>query len=602
MEEMFEKLVENHDPERLLLTQPTEQEKALYTFYRQNMDLAAIDLLGQDLAPFQRKIIRGVDSHPFGFNVLSRGSGKTRMIAICAALACMFNPKKRLGLLGPAFRTSKLAFAELETIINESRDLQACVKRVSKQTDTWLVEFHNGAFAFALPLAADSKMSIRGIRLHEAMIDEYPHVPEEVLDLVINPMLATQRNPMINVRRIEKEKKLIEQGLLKEEDRAESEKNKVWGWSSAYYQHNHMYKQICTYRKLAKEQKAKIGKSDYAVYVFNYLDAPEGFFDMSAIEHAKRTSSKVAFDMEYLSYFPSDSDGFFKRSLLDSCISFNPAFYLEQKGKNDGMYFMGIDPARDRDNFTICIVKLVGAELRLVRIIALNQTAFPEAVKLIRQLVREYNIQLIGMDKGGGGSAIRDLLESPSGAQDQKDILLDMDNEENVGKKGRKVLKVFPFTSSWLAEANHEMRASFEHKELMLPAINESDTYIRPEGSAEAIEDQMIIDYFALIKELESIVLTVTKTGILHFDTPNPHMRKDRYSALLIAHKIAHDYLISTFQPRELAEGGVLGPRGLMSSQDADEVDWNVTRVLDDMERLRNRGNGKDNVSDGALA
>lgn len=595
-------LSENHDPERLLLSQPSKEEEALYRFYKENPDLACIDLLGQDLAPFQRKIIRGVQQHSKGFSILSRGSGKTRMIALCAAISCMFNPKKRVGFLGPQFRTAKLAFGEFEAIYNESRDLQACVKRISRQTDTWLVEFHNGAFIFAVPLVADSKLSIRGLRLHEAHLDEYPHVPEEVIDLVINPMLATQRNPMANVRRIEREKKLIAQGLLKEEDRVASEKNKVWGWSSAYYQHNHMYKKICTYKELAKEQKAKSGKSDYATYIFNYLDAPEGFFDISAIEHAKRTSSEVAFKMEYMSYFPADSDGFFKRSLLDSCVSRTPnAFYLEMTGKSDGLYFMGVDPARDRDNFTICILKLVGHEMRVVKIVALNQTPFPEATQYIRKLAREFNVTMIAMDKGGGGSAVRDMLESPITAHDTKDIILEMDNEETIGKKGRRILRLVPFSSAWLAEANHEMRTSFEHRELMLPAVLESDTFIRPAEDKEAVYDQMMVDYFAMIKELESIVLSATKTGILHFDTPNPHMRKDRYTALLLAHKIAHDYLVSTFQPKELADGGVLGPGGLLNAEEADEVDWTLTRVLDDMERLKNSRH-KDNFTGGALS
>ncbi len=592
---------ERHDAERLLLTQPTPEEFALFQFYKDNPDLACMDLLNQDLAPFQRKIIRGVMTHSYVLSVLSRGSGKTRMMAMCAAIECMFNPKKRVGFLGPQFRTAKLAFSEFEAILSESQDLQASVKRVSKQTDTWSVEFHNGAFIFALPLAADSEMSIRGIRLHTALIDEYPHVPKEVLDLVITPMLATQRNPMANVRRIEKEKALIQQGLMTEEDRGKNEQNKVCGFSSAYFQYNHMYKTICNYREIAKEQLKTLGKTDYGVYVFNYKDAPEGFFDMKMIEHAKANASSVGFEMEYLSYFPPDSDGFFKRSLLDSCVSRQPnEFYLEAQAKPDGIYFMGVDPARDRDNFAISIVKMVGNELRLVRCTALHDTPLPDAAQYIRKLVKDYNVKFIGMDKGGGGSAVRDFLENPVTADNVKDLILDMEDENTIGKKGRRILKLIPFSSSWISEANHEMRASFEHRQLTLPAIYESNTYIRPEGADSDLADQMALDYFALLNELQSIIMTATKTGVLHFDTPNPHMKKDRYTSLLIAHKVAYDYLVGSYQPKELADGGVLGPGGLIGAEGSEEVNWNMTKIIDDLENAR-KSRGRNDVSGGAL-
>ncbi len=592
-----------NDPERLLLTQPTEQDKAMFLFYKENPDMAAIDLLGQDLAPFQRKIIRGVWTHPFGFAILARGSGKTRMMAVCASLEAMFNPGKKVGFLGPQFRTSKLAFAEFEAIYEMAPALQACVERISRQTDTFTAHFHNGAKIYALPLAADSKMSIRGIRLHTALIDEYPHVPREVLDLVINPMVSTQRNPMVNVRRIEKEKELIAQGLLKEDERIESEKNKVWGFSSAYFQYNHMYKSICEYRELAKEQKKLTGKSNYAVYVFNYKDAPEGFYVMESVEHARRTSSPISFEMEWLSHFPSDSEGFYRRSLLDSCISRSPfAFFMEQKGTgNPGeIYVMGIDPARDRDNFAICILKVIGREMRLVRNIAMNNTAYPEITRLIRKLIKDYNIAYIMMDKGGGGSAVRDMLADPITAADQKEIILDMDDEGTIGQRGRRILRLVPFTTSWIAEANHELRTSLEHKQLMFPAINESDSFIKPDDSGNIIENQMILDFIALLKEMESIELSVTKTGVLHFDTPNPHMRKDRYTSILLAHKIAYDFLVTSFQPKELAEGGTLGPGGLVSPDVAEEADWNITKVIDDIERLKRSGHRHD-VAGGAL-
>lgn len=582
-----------------LIANNEEQYRAMFNFYKNNPDIAAIDLLNQDLAPFQRKIVRGNLTHLYVINILSRGSGKTRMMGVIAALECIFNPKKRVGFLGPQFRVSKLAFAEFEAIWAESEFLQACVKRISKQTDTWSAEFHNGAFLFAMPLAADSKVSVRGIRLHTALLDEYPHVPKEVLDAVITPMLATQRNPMANVRRIEREEKLLAAGKITKEDLAKVERNKVLGFSSAYFRYNHMWDTINNYRQFALEQKQKVGKSDYAVYIFNYKDAPKGFFDESMIEHAKKTSPEIIFRMEYLSEFPADSDGFFKRSLIDSCISKGEkAFSLEDNPKNDGIYFMGIDPARNHDAFAITIMKLTENTMRLVRVISYSNTPLPLVCSEIRRLIKKYNIALVGMDAGGGGLAMKDLLGDVITADSKEDIILDIDDESAMNRPGRRMLKMINFSPAWIQQANFEMRASLEHQRLLLPNLQYGDSFVKPEEDSDDIQDTMLAEYFKALREIESIIVTMTKSGVMHFDTEKASMHKDRYTSVLIAHKIVADYIREGFRPKELGYGGWLGRDGTLitNGEDQDVLDdWKDTRIIDQINAAKNSRRDKFN-------
>ncbi len=49
-----------------------------------------------------------------------------------------------------------------------------------------------------------------------------------------------------------------------------------------------------------------------------------------------------------------------------------------------------------------------------------------------------------------------------------------------------------------------------------------------------------------------------------------------------------------------MAEGGTLGPGGLVSPDVAEEADWNITKVIDDIERLKRSGHRHD-VAGGAL-
>ena len=565
----------------------SDQERAMFEFYKANPDLACMDLLNQDLPAFQRVVIKGIASHSYVMSVLSRGSGKTRMIGMNAAILAMFNRNMNIGFLSPVFRNSKQSFMEFENLVNESGHLQASIKKISKQTDMWVAEFWNGSKIVALPLAADNPMSIRGTRLHVAMIDEFPHVLEQVIDRVIQPMLATMRNPMENVRRIEREKKMIAEGVMQHQ--TVQMKNKICGFSSAYFKFNHMYKRICDFKALAAKQKAETGKTDYAVYTFNYLDGPEGFFDMGQIQHARETSSELAFRMEYMSEFPDDSEGFFKRSLLDSCVSHPPhGFELEFKGDEDGFYIMGIDPARNQDTFGVSIIKVLGDEMRLIRVINYDKRPFPEIARDLRVLIKEFNIKLIGMDAGGGGLSMRDILEDPISAGNEQNIILDMEDEGTVGRKGRRILRMIDFSPSWIASANFDMRSSLEHRKLLFPSILQSSTYLPPKHDINANIDVLFEEttkeindpkevmaevYFTAMKQIESIMVSETKTGVLHFDTPHNRMKKDLYTSILIAHRIAADHVRSGYQQKELACGGFIGPDGKILGPDSDYYD-----------------------------
>lgn len=564
----------------LNLNKPSAQDLKMFEFYKKNPDIAAIKILNQDLAPFQRITIKNIIEHPYSISVLARGSGKTRMIAIVGAILAMFNPKMKIGFLGPTFRVSKYAFAEFEALVGESEQLEACIKRISKQSDKWEAEFYNGAFLYALPLAADSAMSIRGTRLHMALIDEYPHVPLEVLERVINPMLATMRNPMANVRRIQKEKKLLAEGKIKEEDLRKSEKNRVAGFSSAYFKFNHMWQTITKYQEAAKEQKLKYDKTDYCVNVFNFHDAPEGFFDLSMIEHAQRTSSEVTFAMEYLSEFPDDSYGFYRRSLIESCKK-QGLFYFEAKGAKDGKYILGIDPARNSDAFAISIFRIVDDKMRLVRVLTFDNTPFPDLCQAVRDLIDSYNIIMIAMDAGGGGLTMKDLLADPMTTIDKNKVILDMEDESTQTREGRRILKMIDFSPKWIADSNFDMRGSMEHGRLLFPDINMADTFILPETDLDNVEDTMVFEFTKLVDELQSIIVTQTKMGSLHFDTKESHMKKDRYSSLLIGHSAAYGFIKNGYEKQELAEGGFADDYGKLISVDADGYQWEETRVID---------------------
>ena len=104
----------------------------------------------------------------------------------------------------------------------------------------------------------------------------------------------------------------------------------------------------------------------------------------------------------------------------------------------------------------------------------------------------------------------------------------------------------------WLAEANHGMRKDFEDKALLFPrfdavsidlSLNQDDLKNRMFDTLE----ECVMDIEELKDELSMIQMTQTTSGRDRWDTPQvvvgtgkkSKMRKDRYSALLMANMAA---------------------------------------------------------------
>ncbi|GAG16685.1 unnamed protein product, partial [marine sediment metagenome] len=251
--------------------------------------------------------------------IMGRGGGKTYMQGVLAVLSSMLYPGYRVGLVGPSFRQSKMIFSEVEKLYSNSSILrEATEKRPIRGSDTCYLRFkavggYNSSFIEALPLGNDGA-KIRGSRFYLVCVDELAQIPDKILDMVLRPMGATKLDPMKNVRKIEQQSRLIAAGLATEDDFEEDTVNKMVMTSSGFYKFNHMYRRMKSYWSKMEE-----GDSKYAVFQIPYTLLPEGFSDKENISEAERVMSNHEFRMEYMAEMISDSEGFFKASLLESC-------------------------------------------------------------------------------------------------------------------------------------------------------------------------------------------------------------------------------------------------------------------------------------------
>jgi hypothetical protein len=501
-----------------------EQGAELVGFYRGNPSIAAFELLNVDLAPVQRIVFEDMWFKNYSITVAGRGVGKTFLLGVLASLSCLLYPGYRVGLIAPVFRQSKMIFAEVEKLYSKSSIFrEACEKRPTRGSDTCYVKFKaiggfTGSYIEALPLGDGSK--IRGSRFYLIIVDELAQVPDKILDMVVRPMAATTLEPMENVRRIERQQKLIDIGLASEEDFAEETVNKMIMASSGYYKFNHMWRRMKDYwRQMDVDGD---DESQYSIHQIPYWDLPDGFLDMNNIREARRTMSESEFAMEYEAAMISDSEGFFKASLLEAC-SLDSGFFIELRGDPSSQYVVGVDPNQGGDaSCGVCVVKL-GETNKLVNVLELRGKTTQELTKVVQEICNRYNIMRIFMDKGGGGKAICDLLEE---GYNNHEPILDRGNDDNRGKKGRHILELINFNPGWIADANFTTKALLEDKKLRFP---------EPPVSTSDIEAAAFENIIKLKSQMLNIIVSQTSSGLLHFDTPKKGQKKDLYSAIILA-------------------------------------------------------------------
>ena len=68
-------------------------------------------------------------------------------------------------------------------------------------------------------------------------------------------------------------------------------------------------------------------------------------------------------------------------------------------------------------------------------------------------------------------------------------------------------------------------------------------------------QEEMDEEIEKTLGEMQNIVITVTQSGRMHWDTPMKHQRKDRYSSVIIGYQLAYDYVESFNKPTSLANG-----------------------------------------------
>lgn len=571
-------------------------------------------LLNKTLAPFQLAILKELWIRPFPMLIGSRGLGKSFLLALYSVLRATFCQGSKIVIVGAAFRQAKGVFDYCQEIWDNApilRDLAGSDKRNGPRRDVDRCTLRIGdSIVTALPLGDGTK--IRGMRANVILADEMASIPVDIFETVVRGFAAVSMDPIIKLQREARIDAMRDLGVWTEEEEDAIPglgSNQTICSGTCFYSFNHFYDYWKRYKSIveSKGDKNKLSNifngeipsnfnwRDYSVIRIPYTSIPKGFMDDKQIAQAKATVHTGIFQMEYGACFATDSNGFFKRSLIESCVVGKPAspivhncgevtFSAVLKGQPNRKYVIGVDPASENDNFSIVVLECHEDHRRIVHCWTTNRSRFKAqqkhkitdeqdyyrfAAKKIRELNRLFPAERIALDSQGGGVAVLEALGDTSDLKGNEQPfyeIVDPDKpKDSDGKPGLHIIELINFAKAdWVSEANHGMRKDFEDKTLLFPmfdsvtmglAIEEDRLTGRvkvdqKDASVEKLYDTLedcVMEIEDLKDELTSIVHTQTGTSMRdRWDTPETkqaggkkgRLRKDRYSALLMANMV----------------------------------------------------------------
>lgn len=580
-------------------------------------------VLNLNLHPSQLLILKEMWYRKFPMLIGSRGLGKTFLAAVYVYLRLIFLPKRKIVVAGAAFRQSKFIFEYMETIWNNApilRDLCAG-GGPSKDIDMWKFKLFDSTAVF-IPIGTGEK--IRGLRAHDIWSDEFSSINREIFETVLSGFAAVSSDPVESIKNIAAKNKAKKLNLWvedSEDKKVEHLSNQIIISGTAYYQFGHFYQYWKKWHKIIESKGDKdkliqafggiekynddLSHTDYSIIRIPVEVIPEGFMDSSQIARSKATFDSSVFQMEFGACFAADSNGFFKRSLIESCVVNNETkfdlmpkgaeiFEASLNGKSGHKYVYGIDPASEIDNFSIVILELHNNHRRIVYSWTTNKKEFRARVssgitkeneyysycaRKIRELMKRFPTDHIAIDSQGGGYAVLEVLHDKDkfSSEDGELPIYEAINynkpKDTDGYSGLHNVYMINFASSdYTRDANHGLKADLENKVLLFPFFDavtlaeaELVDKITTDGIAYDSLDDCVMDIEELKDELASIILTQTPSGREHWDTPETkisgskkgRMRKDRYSALLMANMLARN--IKVTPQFEISAGGFAG-------------------------------------------
>ena len=583
---------------------PDKQAKiTLAKFMRSNLGFTTELLSGIKLALYQEITLKAFFNRNFSMCVWGRGCGKSFIAAVYCFLQCIFEPRTKILIAGPTFRTARFIFNNLEKIV-ESKEAQMLAHAFgakSKRNDQFEWKINEGTIT-AIPLSGEK---IRGFRANILVLDEFLLLPEDTIKTVLMPFLVAPQDMAERIKIREMEDDLIQKGQMQEKDRIVFENNsKMIALSSASFSFENLFK---TYKEWMNNiYSEEIQQSNYFISQMAFDSIPSDMIDNTVIEEAQSGgSSNSSFQREYCAQFTDGSDSYFSAKKMHDCtIPDGEKQHTLVKGEPDKEYILAIDPSFSNspssDYFAMSVLELdeeKGNESTLVHAYAVAGGDLKDHIKYLHYLVTSFNIVLLIIDNAGyqfiDGANESELFRdsrinlkffdfnSDKTGNDYQQMLLKAKTQYNV-KENMICFKQL-FSSTFLREANEYLQASIDHKRIWFASRTAACGSFFDKVSAQAVPMKLmpyenkgdLIEFqddiiYQTRKQCALVEVKTTAKGIQTFDLPQ-HLkrstsanraRKDNYTTLMLGNWAVKAYndlkntevqqINHTFTPRML--------------------------------------------------
>lgn len=566
-------------------------------------------ILNIDLLPYQVAILQTLWVTPLPLFIASRGAAKSFLLSVYIVLRLILHQGCRVAVVGAALRQSLVLYNYINTIWDNApvlRDVCGGKKEAPKR------ELHAATFspgnshAMFLPMGTGDK--VRGMRANYILADEIASISDEIFNVVIRGFAAVKSDGLYgHVVKSYKEKAMKEMGMLEKIIDSHPDwfdgiptslsTNQIIMSGTAYYQFNHIYKYYRYYKtmiqsggdpKILKQEFPDmqlpdiIRPRDYAVIRLPYDQLPEGMIDQAILSQGQATMDPQIFGMEYSAVFPSDSEGFYLASQLNSAtcpvqsingpILFGPRLF----GDKERQYVMGIDPASENDNFTVNILELNGTYRAVSYQWSTNRKAYEQlyrdgyvdqdikdyntfVLRHIRSLMTRFNIVSIVCDSGGGGLSLRESFKDADKLQGDEQPIYDVDDENNRRYQGLHILRMMEFSDySWRCNAHYGLKKDIIDKKVIFPYFDLAEVEAQNLSSSkqgksyDTVED-CYLEIEQCKKETTFIKHQMTPLGQEKWDVPKiagldaeelrKTLKRDRFTSLLLSNWAARTFL-----------------------------------------------------------
>ena len=519
-----------------------------FSYYRYYIDEFAIDILGVDLFPFQRVILRAMGRGQFSVLIACRGIGKSWIVALFYICVSILYPNVKCGIAsGNSQQARNVIIQKIKGELSKNETIAREINfPIRTGADDCYCEFKNGSEIRAITLAQDrGGDSARSWRFNYLLVDEARLVKDDIIETILIPMTKTKR-----------------QNALKWK---QNEKGKVIFISSAYLKTSGLYKRF----KYHFEQMVS-GNQNYVAMCFPYqVGIQAGLFDADDIEQerAKPTMTSDKFAYEYEGVFVGSSgESYYPYELTMPCRILEHC-ELEQPKKSDSIYLIthdvAVSTAKNSDNACTHVIKL---KLRpngtytksAVYIKVVNGLPLEKQRDYLRELIhlKFPNCKKLVIDERGAGNGLPRMFYESWEYTDPKTkvtveyppLIKDNDEEGFLLDNAIPMIRAINATNDFNTTYYPYMKSCFEDRTLqLLVASDEVDAQYKS-GEITPEEYAQYIEHDTLQSELSNIKQEYSESGNLQYNRIVKTKKRDRATSLFYGLSVISEWELENRQ------------------------------------------------------